>query len=149
MINRYSLADHIVRIDFGGDLGTIEIGGTGNNHEGSFVGEIRISRNTDMWTTEGDPTGSWVHNKNLDRTGKVDVQVRQVAESVGDFIRCCQWFESRNGDGATITVTANGETVATARDCYISKIPDQVFGSTAEMQSWSFTAGQVRFRGEK
>ena len=82
MIHQYSLADYQLTIglsdniarqlglrDANGNLLTnFSIGGPGENNEGSFVGQIVVNRTQDLFTTEGDATGSWVHNKNLNRS---------------------------------------------------------------------------------
>lgn len=155
MINRYSLADHLVKITLPANLtvgganigGTVlSIGGPGNNGQtGSFVGEITVERNTDTWTTEGDPTGSWVHNKSLNRTGSVAMQLRQVSDDVVRLQMLAQVFENGDFPGCKIEVFSGTDTVARAEDCYITRIPSQVFGDSAAMQTWGWTAGRVTF----
>lgn len=158
MINRYSLADHTVKITLPDDLymgGTnlggkvLTIGGPGQNgQDGSFVGSIGVGRTNDMWSTTGDPTGSWVHNKNLDRTGSVTLSIRQVSDDVIRLMMVSNVFEQdsdRNGKGCKIEVFSGADVVARAEDCYITKIPDQNFGETAENQEWAWTAGRVTF----
>lgn len=157
-INRYSLADYTVKITFPDDLMSgvtkiggkvITIGGPGETGlEGSFIGEIKIERTSDQWTTTGDPTGSWVHNKNLDRTGKVTLNIRQVSDDVVLLSMLSAIYEKddRATKGLTITVFAGKTKVATAEDCYIVKIPALSFGATAEERVWDFTAGRITFK---
>lgn len=155
MINRYSLADHLVKVTLpanvivgGVNIGgmVLEFGGPGNNKQtGSFTGEISVERSSDTWTTEGDPTGSWVHNKNLNKTGTVSLQLRQVADDVIRLQMLAQVFENNDFPGCNIEVFNGSDTVARAEDCYISRVPSQVFGDTAAMQTWSWTAGRITF----
>ena len=145
MINRYSLADHLVKVTLpanvivgGVNIGgmVLEFGGPGNNKQtGSFAGEISVERSSDTWTTEGDPTGSWVHNKNLNKTGTVSLQLRQVADDVIRLQMLAQVFENNDFPGCNIEVFNGSDTVARAEDCYISRVPSQVFGDTAAMQT--------------
>lgn len=157
----YSLADYKVAIQIPAIPGVpgletameFTIGGAGNDYEGSCVGEIRVSRNNDTWTTEADPTGSWVHNKNLDRTGRVQISIRQVSDYIIKFICICQAYEKvssgHGNSGIGITVLPDNGSGASgfaqAIDCFPVKIPDQVFGSTAQDQEIVFTSGRVTF----
>lgn len=155
--SRYSLADYTVTIDFPGygDLKgeKISIGGPGENGYGSCVGEIKVTRNKELWTTEGDPTGSWVHNKDLNRTGTVEINLRQVSDQIYKLMQICQAYEgaTRNVKGLEITVNPVGDfgfpiiDFITCEDCMITKIPDQDYRETAQEQTWIFTCGRVSF----
>lgn len=154
--SRYSLADYImtVRVPAIGNLAAeeISIGGPGENGEGSCVGEIKVTRRTDMWTTEGDPTGSWVHNKNLDKTGTIELNIKQVSANVQKLMMICSAYESLNTKAAGLTITINpanddGATTdyITGVDVFIQKIPDQDYSDTAKDQQWIFTCGQVKY----
>lgn len=153
MLNRYSLADHTMVLTIPDELESfggmqLKFGGPGNNgQEGSFVGAVTVERSATTWTTEADPTGSWVHNKTLDRSGSVTLQLRQVSDDVIKLMMLAQIYEKtdRSIRGCTIVIFAGKDPVARADDCYISKIPAQVFGETAAMQDWGWTAGRVTF----
>ena len=157
MVNRYSLADHTVKITLpenlrvgGVDLGgrVLTSGGPGQNgQDGSFTGSITVRRANPTWNTEGDPTGSWVHNKTLNRTGSVELSLRQVSDDIIRLQMLASIFESdQNGTrGCLIEVYSTDKTVAKAEDCYITQVPDQVFGESAENQSWTWTSGRVTF----
>ena len=96
MIHKYSLADYQLTIGIpqsvaqrlglrdeeGNLLTSFVIGGPGENNEGSFIGQIVATRSNNLWETEGDATGSWVHNKNLNRTGTIELQIRQISDKV-------------------------------------------------------------------
>ena len=162
--NRYSLADHIVVITLPDDNqevlersglkanAPITIGGPGQNgNEGSFVGSIKVSRKEDLWDTQGDPTGSWVHNKSLNRTGNVDIDINQISDDVIRLSMICNAYEAIQGavGGLTIEVinafNLDLPSIAVCSDCLITKIPDQNLGEKAEEQGWSFTCGRVMF----
>ena len=157
MINTYSLGDHTVTIsgiNLGGlNIAAISLGGYGENNRGSFTDSISLIRNEALWSTEGDYTGSWVHNKNMNGTGAVVVRLRQVSDNIpklqqlAEVDRATVNTGSANQAGVTITVqNGAGATIGEAIDCHIEKIPDQVFGNTAEVQEWRFTAGLVEFK---
>lgn len=130
---------------------TITIGGPGEGEGkyGSFVGSINVKRNKELWTTEGDATGSWVHNKNLDRTGTIDVEITQVSSQVVQLVYLCNAYESVSdavgGLHLEIKNIASGENIADAIDCYIAKAPDHPFGDTAAKLTFSFTCGRITY----
>lgn len=146
---RYSLADHVVTIGLPPDVSnasglpkTISIGG-----EGSYLGSISISRNSPLFTTTGDATGSWHHDKNLNKTGKVTLQINQLAPQVAQLISLFKLYEKSSTltDGLTIVVTEGNDTVASCNDCYVDQVPEMSFGDTASNQSWSLTCGEVMY----
>lgn len=154
MINRYSLADHYVQLVFSQNSPNalagkqFQIGGAGdNNQPGSFVGSITFARENDGWTTEADATGSWVHNQSLARHGTVTISIRQVSDDILRLMTIMNLYEqdvSSELVGCTISVyNTNEDELMVAKDCYISKMPDQVYGETAANQDWSFVAGRI------
>lgn len=165
MIHKYSLADYQLTIGIpqsvalklnlkdeeGNLLTSFTIGGPGENGEGSFVGQIAVSRANNLWETEGDNTGSWVHNKNLNRTGTIELQIRQISDRVIELAQLCDIYESiqENVEGLTLTInsSATEETVpmATGVDSYIQKQADLTLANTAGLLTWTFTCGQVMF----
>ena len=164
MTNRYSLADYIVTIKVPEDTRIDEairgksftIGGPGVAPEGkgSFLGQISVERNVNAWDTEGDRTGSWVHNKNNDKTGHCQIDIRQVSDDVIRLSQMSSVYEKiqEHVPGVTITITnsyennsAGSNIAATCNDCYIEKQPQLILGETAQAQQWIFTCGQVFF----
>lgn len=145
-MKRYSLANYIMSISptdatLRSMFGTISIGG-----EGSFLGNITVSQNNNLWTTKGFATGGWVHDKNLDRTGTATVQLSQLAPAISKLIKLFNIFYAGDYAGSTITVSdLNGNKVVTCSDSYIQKAADQSFGEASENQNWSFTCGKVTF----
>jgi hypothetical protein len=143
---RYSLSDYILSIEPGDNelkeaFGTITIGG-----EGSYVGSVRASQTNDLFTTKGYATGDWVHNKNMDRTGTVEISLNQLAEKVGVLMRLINYYFLGDYDGATISIVdKSGKHVCSASDCYPAKPADQDFGAEAADQTWTFTCGKVTF----
>lgn len=152
----YALTDYIlgVQIPAVGDLPaeTFTVGGPGDTGNGSCTGQIVVSRNQNLFETDGDVTGSWVHNKSLNRTGTINIDIRQVSNYIVKFILTCAVFEkvqTRTG-GMTITLTPafNNESntpIITAIDCFFQKVPDQNYGPSAQMQSWIITCGRIDF----
>lgn len=160
--NRYSLADYIVTLTIPNNSvfpasirgKSFSIGGAGieNGGRGSFLGQVTINRTANAWDTEGDHTGSWIHNKNNDKTGTVQIQVRQISDDVVRFAQICAAFESsqENTPGFGLQVTSafsndisGSNVVATCIDCYFQKLADIELGETAALQPWVITCGQV------
>lgn len=157
MINRYSLADHrvVVTLPENFYIGSVNVGGKQivfggageTGMEGSFMGQISITRNSEMFTTTGDVTGSWVHNKSLDRTGTVELQIRQISDDVVKLRMICMALEEAEtqSDGILIEVYNNDDLVEKAEDCVIQKQVDDVLGESADNQTWTWLAGRVTF----
>lgn len=119
--------------------------------QGSAVGQISVELDNDMWTTEPFATGAWVHNKNLAKTGKVNIQISQLSE---DEIRLRNLFNiyytNNLSEGVTLSITNNDETnpveVASCTDCYLTKIPATIFADAAQNDEWIFTCGEIIFK---
>lgn len=145
---RYSLSNYILTITIPTSLAnalginTIQIGG-----EGSYLNSISISLNSNMFETETDYTGSWVHNKNLNLSGTCEIQLNQLSPNIERFKQLCNIYRSSElYDGLDMVLQdLSGNTIATITDSLITKIPEQTFANTAAMQSWSFTCGQIKF----
>lgn len=143
---RYSLANYILSVepqssDIKSMFGTISLGG-----EGSYLGTISLSLNEDLWTTTGYATGGWVHNKSLDKHGTASVTLNQLSDPVSKFIQLCNIYYTGNYPGFTLSLSdIDGNKIATCIDCYITKIPDQVYANSASDQTWSFTCGQINY----
>ena len=163
MIHQYSLADYQLTIglsdsvaqllglrdSFGNLLTNFSIGGPGEDNEGSFVGQIIVNRVQDLFTTTGDATGSWVHDKNLNRTGTIQIDITQISDDIVTLVQLCQIFESvqTNMPGLELTINSvasnTATTMVTGRDAYIQKLPELTLGEQAQKLSWTFTCGQI------
>ena len=126
-MKRYCLANYILTADIPEDIGfgtqTVSIGG-----EGSYMDTITISLTKELFTTEGDNTGSWVHIKNLDKTVNI--------------------YSNLNTEAAGMTLTLRdtlNNTICVCEDCLLTKIPDQAFASDPATQEWTFTCGKITF----
>lgn len=146
-MKRYSLATHILSFTSNDNtindiFGTVSIGG-----EGSALDSIRIRLNENLWSTQGFATGGWVHNKNLSKAGTVEITINQLTDAVYKFIQLCNTYYAGDYEGLTITLSNNdGREICECIDCYIQKIPDQEYASTAQNQTWSFTCGKITFK---
>lgn len=145
-MKRYSLANYILSIESNDAtirslFGTLSIGG-----EGSYMGSVNVATETDLWSTEGFSTGAWVHNKNLDRHGKVTVSLSQLSDAVQKFIHLCNLYYAGNyGSLSMVLTNVAGSKICTCTDCLITGIPSQDFAETAGRQSWVFTCGKIVF----
>ena len=165
-IHRYSLADYQLTIGFptnvasalnlrdayGNLITNFTIGGPGENGEGSFVGQISVNRSVNAFETDGDATGSWVHNKNNNKTGSISVSITQISDDIIRLIQLTQVYESiqENVQGLTLTINSSAidETtpLVTGNDCFIQKLPNYNFQASAQSMEWSFTCGQILYR---
>ena len=149
---QYSLANYKLSVKIPDTLASslmvneqnsITIGGSG-----SYLDSISIHINKDLWSIEGDSTGSYVYNKNLDRTGDVTVSLNMMSPQVAQFkILCDLYYQSENEyEGLTLTLMDNNSNlIVTCHDCLLSKIPDQQFQDTSQNQSWTFLCGKVDY----
>lgn len=156
MNNRYSLADYTLTVIFN-DSSFVSAAGLSSNSisiggEESYLNNFTISyANSSIWTTSADSTGSYVHNKNLQKNGSIQISINQMSEQVKQFIQICNvYFSSSNiHSGATIKVYANNGTdnvadlICTATSCFIQGIPPQGFAAQAQNQNWTFTCGKI------
>ena len=165
---KYSLAKYIVTISPSDDyykefFGEVIINGTKSYQEnstqlnqmnGDAVDSIEVSIQNDLWSTQAYATGAWVHNKNLSKTGTVNLSLSQLAYQVAKLKSICQNYYNNNYDDPSfiITITENSagatKQVCQCIDCLPTKIPQQSFGSTASNQTWSFTSGEITFNEE-
>lgn len=146
-MKRYSLADYILSVEIPEDLGfgvtSVSIGG-----EGSYLDKISIEGGNEIFKTTGDSTGSWVHTKNLDMTGSVEVSISQMSDKVALLKSLLTVYKSASSsiDGMTLTLRDNdNNTIAICYDCLLTGYPSQDFGESPGSQSWSFTCGKVTF----
>lgn len=143
---KYSLAKYILTISANDPkirdiFDELTFGG-----DGSLVGSITFSRSNNMWETTSFATGGYVHNKNLSKVGSVDLSLNQLAKGIRQLIDASEAFFGSDYEGFTLTLTTNeGQKVASAISCYITKTPNQVFENQAQSQTWSFTCGEVNF----
>lgn len=150
---RYSLASHSVQFATEDEqisklFGNLQIGG-----EGNAIGSINVSIDTTLWNTKAYATGAWVHEKNLNRSGKVSLAISQLAPAVAKLITLCNMFykdvsdgiDDNSIDGITINVMEGSKQIAICEDCYPTKIPSQDFGESSADQTWEFTSGRITF----
>jgi len=144
---KYSLSNYILTVKTNDSalysiFKELSIGG-----EGSLVDSMSISLNSSLFTTTGFPTGGWVHDKNLDRTGTASVTLSQLSNNVDKLKQLMNAYYSGDYDGLTLTITdANANEVVSCEDCFPSKFPDQQYQSKAQTQTWSFTCGKITIK---
>lgn len=164
-IHTYSLTDYILSIQVPSSLQEIFLG-TGETEDPysnvisiggneSFVGSITIGEaGSAQYETQGDVTGSWVHNKSKDQTGTISVELNQISDQVRLLIRLFQTYYDSDTTTEGLTLTINkaigGENqlpIATGTDCYIANRPEITYGESADNQEWEFTCGRITFSG--
>lgn len=147
---RYSLATYILSIklpqEFASQVGLAEDSVISVGGEGSYLDSFGFSYDNDLFTTRGDTTGSWVHDKNLSRTGTCTISIHQLSDKVALFKQLMNlYYQSTNDyDGLHLILEDSlGRKIVDCEDCYFSKMPDQNFGRESENQSWSLTCGRI------
>lgn len=153
MLHKYALSDYQLSIALptdvtdalGLDESIFTIGGTGDNGEGSFLGELTAERENDTINTVADATGSWVHNKSRAINGTISLKIRQVSDDVIKLINLCNYYYDSFADGVTLSITKAGSDIVRGVDCYIKKMPGLDYVDTAGELTWDFTCGQVLF----
>lgn len=143
---KYSLANYILSVQPNDPALTanqlfknIKIGG-----EGSALDTITLTLANNLYDTTSFATGGYIHNKNLARNGTATITISQLSDSVAKFKQMCNVFYGGEYAGFTLSLSDNtGVKVATCTDCYIQKIPDQSYASTAGTQQWVFVCGEI------
>lgn len=154
MLYTYSLSDYIVSVVVPESLysvygvdNRISIGG-----DKSYNGGIIINMNSQTWTTHGDATGSYYHDKSKDRTGTLTVNLTQISDNVLRLIRLFNAYYSSDSsnDGLTITLSKaignDQKIVATCNSCMLN-LPNLDFEDAAKQHGWAFTCGEIIFSG--
>lgn len=146
-MKRYCLANYILTADIPEDIGfgtqSVSIGG-----EGSYMDTITVTMNNPMFTTQGDYTGSWVHVKNLDQTGQIQVAIKQVSDKIATFKALMNVYRNLDSEATGMTLTLRdtlNNTICIAEDCVIDKVPDQAFANEPASQTWNFLCGKITF----
>ena len=146
-MKRYCLANYILTADIPEDIGfgtqSVTVGG-----EGSYLDSISVKFNNNLFETTGDNTGSWVHTKNLNSTGTIDVTLNQVSDKVAIFKALNNSYLALDSEASGLTLTLRdnlNNTLLIAEDCLITTIPSQDFGANPGTQTWSFTCGKITF----
>lgn len=119
----------------------------------SYVGSISFNYSQDGWTVQGDPTGSWVHTKNRNRTGTCTLDMNQVAYKSAMLIKIFNIYYNDTSaetgeiiDGFDIYVTdRKGRKLMSAMDCYVANVPSMTYGSTPRDLQWKFNCGRIKY----
>lgn len=141
--------------------GTTNVGGVERTIDFVFGGDdsytqsISVQYRNQLFSVQGDATGSWVYTKSRDRTGSVTFSMNQVAPNVGTLIDIFNIYfndisdtEGNVLDGFTLVITnRQGDTVCTCEDCYVTGVPNQSFSSTPSAQSWQIASGRITMGG--
>lgn len=145
-MKRYSLANYIVTITVPAALSDmfsdITIGG-----QGKAIGSISVNRQGAIYTVKGYATGGYVFDKNLDKTGTVNISINQMSDEIIKLIRLFNAYHTGDYDGMTISVkdNLNNKTVANCIDCMPSSIPNQSFSESSDSQEWSLGCGEINY----
>jgi len=146
----YSLSNYKLAIqlpeEFAAKVGlennnTISIGG-----EGSYLDTLSYSYNSDMYSTKADATGSYVHDKNLDKSGTITINIHQMSPQIALFIKIVNLYYQSGNDYEGLQLSLKdlmGQEVMAAESCFFTKIPDQSFGQESDNQSWNITSGRI------
>lgn len=153
MQRTYSLSRYILSIStnnpeyqkiIGADF---TLGGTGEVAD-NFLNSITFSTTGTLWSVKGNARGSYVFDKNLDKSGTVSISLNQLSEAVARFKQLAEYMYTHDDD-STLTMTLKsgdeGEEIVTCTDCLIQSIPNQDFSSTSGDQEWVFVVGRINY----
>jgi len=148
---KYCLADYLLAIKLPEEFATLV--GLGNNQnlviggEGSYLDSITLEYNQDMVSTRGDYTGSWVHEINLNRTGKASITIHQMSDKVAKFKTIVNLFYSHDfTEGCQLSLQDSlGNEIASGQDALFIKIPNQEIKTESDYQTWELTIGKLTF----
>lgn len=157
---RYSLALFQVNVTRKG-YQTKSFGG-----QGKMIGSISISRKNDRFSAEGDATGGYVINENLDATGTCTINIKQFAPLVSTltnlFNSYNDYYNTKGLDENFEIITANlsgddtlfdstkievyymGRLVATCEGCYLN-MPEFNANEENDSRDFAFECGTVNF----
>lgn len=143
---RYSLSQ--VRIEIGrGTESPISFGGNK-----SMLGSITLARSQERFSAEGDATGGYVINENLDPTGTVTISIRQFADLANTLTDIFNSYDDNNAYGPqsknqgaiNITVFYREEVVATVNGAFLN-MTELAFEEEAGDRDFEFVAGEVLY----
>lgn len=150
---RYSLAH--VKVQLTINNVTRSFGG-----QGSMIGSITLSRKNERFSSEGDPTGGYVVNETLDKTGTCVISIKQFAPLVSTLTNIFNGYDVATGfefgegnltgentltDSTTINVYYMGALVATAKGCYLN-MPELTMEEENGSRDFTFECGEVDFQ---
>ncbi len=169
---RYSLASVSVVITFPKSVvtGTGEEEITANRPyrfggQGSMIGTISLARNNDRFSADGDATGGFAINENLDATGTVTISIKQFAPLVSTLTSLFNKYDSDldnsestyvdpekgtigfNGDllsSTTIEVYYAGTLIGSAKGCYLN-MPELSLEEENSSRDFTFVSGAISF----
>lgn len=144
---KYALTNYILTLKFKRALAeaigieTLSIGG-----EGSYLDNFSFSLNGTLWSTKADATGSWVHKKSLDRSGKCGISMNMLSPQITTLTRLFNLYFSPESSDESLTITlsdAASNVVVTCEDCLLTSLPDLTISETPGNRNWEFTCGKI------
>lgn len=122
--------------------------------QGSMIGSITISRKSERFSAEGDATGGFVVNENLDKTGTCVLSIKQFAPLVNTLTNIFNAYddasvELENGidmdaqsQAISIKVFYEGALLAECNFCFLN-MPELPFEEENGTRDFSFECGEV------
>ncbi len=101
---------------------------------------VRLRRNSDLLNETVGSAGELSLTKIADRTGEIEVELMQTAES--NLILSGLALATENGEpiitGVLMIQDPSGSVLATALDAYIKALPDVELGADQNTKTWMF-----------
>lgn len=144
-LSKYKLAIQLpetfaAKVGLAGD-NTITIGG-----EGSYLDSLSYEYNKEMYSTKADATGSYVHDKSLDKSGTITITINQMSPQIALFKKIVNLYYQSGDDYEGLQLSLkdlSAQEVMAAESCFFTKIPNQDFGQESGNQAWVITSGRI------
>lgn len=106
--------------------------------------QVTIERDSDLWNDSVSADGDVVRGKNIDRRGKITLQLMQSSAS-NDDLTALALADELNGSGMfpVIVRDGSGTTVATSAQSWIMKNAATSFGRSIASREWTIRCADL------
>ena len=120
--------------------GQITIGGAGK-----MVGSVGYAYNADAFSMEHTPDGGYVANFNNDKSGEINLSIKQTSSHIQELTDFINWCRSNPVNAmSTLKITDPlGNIAASASGVLPTKIPDNQVGESLSDRQFKFLAGEI------
>ena len=104
---------------------------------------VKITRNNDSWTTTVDANGGVTRNYNTDRTGEIEITLKQSSDDNLFISALAAADEAGNAPFAIFVKDNNGSSLYTAETSWVKKWADAEFAKEIGDRVWTFTVAKL------
>lgn len=120
--------------------GQITIGGAGK-----MVGSVRYAYDKDAFSMESTPDGGYVANFNNDKSGSIEIDIKQSSSHVVELTNYINWCRNNPSQAmSSIKITDPlGNIACSANGVWPTKIPDNGVTESVGDRNFKFIAGEI------